>query len=251
MSQFPVSQPGFGPGSLTLTPRMLFIMDTLAGDFLPQGRCIDGYNTRDPDNGAVNVAELRPGLVLGKVSSASTGGNATAPIVGQYASSIVGTLNNAITNASTQTSIVTSNYAGTELVRRVGTSGTLVLTGPPTTLGVVATYSGAYSAVAIGTTTSTVTLTAPLTAFIAGTWIGVLDGSHIPTTVLCGDLFPVRVTDINGNSMANVPLRLIPITNKPFKTANIINYNSANSLGAYLKTKLRVVVPGFTFDDDF
>ena len=139
------------------------------------------------------------------------------------------------------------------MTRRIGSSGTLVLTGAPTATGVVATQSVAFSAVTLGTTTGTITVTAPQTAFTAGTWIGAWDGSYIPTTIFAASIYPIRMTDVNGANMVNIPNPLIPITNKPYKTANIVDYPSATNttLQAYLKAKLRVSVPGAAFDDDF
>lgn len=246
MSQFPNSLPGIGPGSLTLTPRMLFIMDTNAGDFLPSGRIIDGTQTRDPGN--TPVTEIRPGLILGKIS-ATTSGAATLPTIGEYAASVIDTLGVVITD-TTNTAITLSSTAGaTELVRRIGSAGTLVLTGPPAAAGTVASSVLVYTAV--NTSTKVVTLSGAINvAFVAGSYIGANDGSYVPFTVFSGNVTPLRVTDINGTSM-HVPLPLISITNKPYFTDNIVNYPSDSSLKTYLKTKIRVAVPGAAFSDDF
>ena len=250
MSQFPVSLPGVSPVTLTLTPRMLFIMDTNVGDFLPGGKIIDGIGSRDPGN--TPVTELRNGMVLGKIANTGTAsGNATAVNIGMYAPAIIGTLTAAITNATTVTAITLTVAAATELVRRVGTAGTLVLTGAPTATGTVASNTVAYSSVA--TATGVVTVTTPATAYTQGTWVGANDGSAVPVTLLAGaSLGPVKVTDINGNNL-QVPDVLVPITVKPVYTTNVVDYPAAanTTLIAYLKTKLRVAVPGMAFDDDF
>ena len=252
MSQFPVSIPGMTPSTLTLSPRMLFTMDAMAGDFKDSGYAFCGNSTRDPDNSAVNVAECRPGLLLGKVSSATTGvgtGGVT-PIVGLYAASVIGTLTAAYAAGGT---LILSAASAAEAVRRVGTAGTLVITGAPTATGTVAQNNIVYTA--INLTTGGVSLSAASTtvAYTAGSYIGALDGSATPSLVICGDLFPIRMTDINGTSQSIVPGRFIPLTMKPIYTTNIVNYPAAanTTLTAWLKSKLRTNVPGLTFDDDF
>ncbi len=250
MSQFPNTLPSVAPITLTLTPRMLFIMDTNVADFLPGGRIIDGIVSRDPGN--TPVSELRNGLVLGKISNTGTAsGGGTAANIGMYAPSIIGTLTGAITSATTQTAITLTVAAATELIRRVGASGTLVLTGAPTTTGVVASNTVAYSAVVAAT--GVVTVTTPATAYTQGSWVGANDGTAVPLTLLAGaSLGPVKVTDINGANL-QVPNVLIPITTKPVYTTNIVDYPAAanTTLITYLKTKLRTAVPGMEFDDDF
>ncbi len=252
MSQFPNALPGLG-SSLTLTPRTLFIQNTSTTmDFLPGGKIIDGYATRDPDN-TINVAEIRPGLLLGAISLTGTSsGAATAAQIGLLGASVIGTLTTAITNASNVTLLTLTLVGATELVRRVGTAGTLVLTGSPTAGGTVVNHTMAFSAVALGTTTGSVTITNYATAFVAGSFIGANDGTAIPTTFYCGDLYSLRVTDVNNNNAA-VPLRLVDCGTKVVKTGNIVNYPAAANTGliSYLKAKLRIPVPGMAFDDDF
>lgn len=249
MSQFPVSMPGIGPGSLTLTPRMVFVMDTSWQDFLPKGAIIDPFATRDPDNSL--SSEIRPGLILGKITNTGTAsGGSTAAQVGLYGASVIGTLTAAITNATTVTAITLTAAAATELVRRVGSVGTLVLTGAPTAAGVVASNTVAYSAV--NTSTGVVTVTTPATAYVAGSYIGANDGTAVPLTIFA-NTFPARMTDVNGTTLTGSPDVLIPITNKPYLTANIVNYPPAANTTqiTYLKTKLRIPVPAAAFDDDF
>ncbi len=247
MSQFPNSLPGIGPGSLTLTPRMLFIMDTTLGDFLPGGKIIDGNQSRDPGN--TPVTELRPGLILGKVTSTDSG-STTLPVIGLLAPTIIDTIL-AITGTTSTTATLTSTAGATELVRRIGSTGTIVLTGAPTATGVVAATTVVYTGVVIST--KVITLNAAIgVAVTAGTWVSANDGSATPFTILSGNIYPTRVTDINGTSMATADA-LIPITNKPYFTDNIVNYPAAanTTLALYLKTKIRVAVPGAAFSDDF
>lgn len=236
---------------MALIPRMIFIMDLKEGDLLPGGKFIDGSQARDPDNTITSV-ELRPGLILGKINSTASGAT-TVPTSGMYAASVIGALTAAITNATTQTTGTITAAQGTELIRRLGTAGTLVLTGPPTAGGTTLQTSNVYTNVVVGATTAVITWAAPSIAFVAGTWVGANDGSATPFTVLENGGFNLRATDGFTGSNISAPLTRIPITNKPYLTANIINYPTSANTGliSYLKTKLRIPVPGAEFDDDF
>lgn len=120
-------------------------------DYLPGGVVFDGAKTRDPGNpdystdGAAALRRLRAGLLVGKVTSG-----------GKYANAVIGTTSGALTG--TGTSVTLSVQQAVELVRRVGTSGTLKLTGPPTAAGVVRSVTVTYSAV--DTATGVVTISA-------------------------------------------------------------------------------------------
>lgn len=130
------------PGQYTgvsVTPRHVF----LNGDFewyRAGGIIIDGTASRDPSNSNVNV--LRPGLVMGKITSS-----------GKMAPSIFGVLTNAEANGSTQ--LEASAAVMTEIARRIGSSGTVKVTGPPTANGTVRTITATYSA--ISSTNMTIT----------------------------------------------------------------------------------------------
>lgn len=83
----------------------------------------------------------------------------------------------------------------------------------------------------------------------AGAFAGPTDGSQVPVTFLVGPT-PIRVTDVTDASIAVVQVPLIPMTSKPVNVVNVIGYPTDTSLIAYLKSKLRVAVPGMTFSDD-
>ena len=131
----------------TVTPRNVFVGNQVT--YLPGGKILDGSKARDPGNtGDLDV--LRAGMLLGKITSG-----------GKYAPAILGLTTNA--EAIGSTSIEAAAAVVTELVRRVGASGTFKLTGPATANGVVETETVTYSA-ASGTT---ITCTALTKAFIA------------------------------------------------------------------------------------
>lgn len=119
--------------------------------FLPGGVILDGTKARDPDNpdySATNPTaqfRLRAGLLVGKASN------------GKWSNSVLGVTNGALIAAST-TLTLASAQEGVELVRRLGASGTLKLTGPATAGGPVRTAVVTYSAV--NTTNGQVTITA-------------------------------------------------------------------------------------------
>lgn len=101
-------------------------------DFYPAGGAIKGTKARDPGN-SDTVLNLRPGLVMGKITSG-----------GLWANSILGLTNGAL--AVGGTTLTVGAACVTELVRRVGATGTFKLTGPPTAAGVVKTLTVTYSA---------------------------------------------------------------------------------------------------------
>src|SRR4051812_8782651 len=90
---------------------------------LPGGKVINGTKTRDPGNTGA-PQNLRAGLLMGKVTADS-----------KYANSILGLSTGALTGAGT--TLASSAAIATELVRRVGATGTFKLTGPPTAAGTV------------------------------------------------------------------------------------------------------------------
>lgn len=98
----------------------------------PGGATIDGSKSRDPLNSSYEYV-LEPGLVMGRITSG-----------GKFAPSIIGVTTNAETGAST--SIEAAAGVVTELVRRLGASGTFKITGPPTAAGTVRTLTATYSA---------------------------------------------------------------------------------------------------------
>ncbi len=114
-------------------------------DYYPAGGTIEGTKARDPGNSAYSTRALRAGLLMGKITSS-----------GFYANSVFGLSSGALTG--TGTTLTVSAAAAVEIVRRIGTTGTLKLTGPPTAGGTVRTLTVTYSAV--NTSTGAITITA-------------------------------------------------------------------------------------------
>ncbi len=140
-TQYALGAPGLRS---PLTSEMRRVLSSCAPMFLPGGKFIDGTKTRDPGN-SPNTDALRAGLILGKITSG-----------GYYANSIIGTLTNAELTGSTALEV--SAASAVEIVRRIGATGTLKVTGPPAASGVVRTITYTYSAV--NTSTGAITVTA-------------------------------------------------------------------------------------------
>jgi hypothetical protein len=149
---------------------------------LAQGRYIDGTKARDTGNTG-DLDCLRAGVLLGKITAS-----------GKFANSSLGVTTNA--EAAGSTSIEAAAAVITELVRRVGASGTFKLIGPPTANGAANVETVTYSA-ASGTT---ITATAITNAFVAGSLIAPTDGSEFPLTFV-PDGFPMKVTDPSGTGL--------------------------------------------------
>lgn len=119
------------------------VFQSTAPLFLPGGKYIDGTKARDPSNTPYTDA-LQAGLIMGKITSG-----------GLYVNSIFDGLTNNEVTGSTQLEV--SAAAATEIVRRIGATGTLKVTGPPAAGGVVRTLTYTYSAINVSTGAITVT----------------------------------------------------------------------------------------------
>lgn len=208
------------------------VLKTMQGvDFFPGGKIIDGAKSRDPGNtGDVDV--LRAGVLMGKITSG-----------GKYAPSIIGPTTSAFTAAETR--IKMSAASATELARRIGSSGTLNITGPPAAAGTVATSAVTYSAV--DTTTGYVTVTALGTTFIDGSFIQPTDGSQTPKSFIINET-GIKVTSTDSAN-ASVQFALVPVGGI-LDSSQLIDFPSDTSLIAQIKTWLRASAKGFVFDDD-
>lgn len=160
----------------TATPRRLRKSDQGAM-WLPAGEVISGAASRDPGNtGDLDV--LRAGTPMGKITTG-----------GKWAPSIIGTLGDAIVGTATQMNMYTAAQAA-EVSRRLGTTGTLKLTGPQVAGGRVRTQTITYSAVGAGSGVNEVQTLTPDAASSAGTYRIKLqkpDGSAVWTAAIAYD----------------------------------------------------------------
>ena len=135
-----------------------------------------------------------------------------------------------------------------EIVRRIGASGTLKLSGPPTAGGTVATQSVAYSGVNTGT--GAITITAGSADAVVGSLLQPVDGSEAIVTVLC-DAWGVRVADQLGATRVDVFDGQLLAAGGTLNVAAVVNYPADASLKAWVKAGIRTACPGVNFSDDF
>ncbi|MFI5113501.1 MAG: hypothetical protein ACHP7J_00050 [Terriglobales bacterium] len=166
-STWPVMAPGVA-AQVQANFKALFTHRT--EQFLAQGRYIDGTKSRDASN-TTDVGILQAGKLMGLI----TGGN--------YAPSIYGLTNGALTSVGTTVTLA-STAVGTEIVRRKGATGTVNLIGPPTAAGVVRTLTATYSAIS----TTSMTITA-----LGVNCVQTLNFGNSPSGT-----FTLLVTDLNG-----------------------------------------------------
>lgn len=201
----------------------------------PGGRVVDGSKSRDPLNtGDVDV--LRAGMLMGKIAASS-----------KYAPGVIGVLSQAYDkDGSSNTTMVASTATATEIVRRIGTSGSLKVTGPPSAAGTVVTETITFSSVDTGT--GAITISTASNDFIAGSFVQPTDGSETPLGLI-GDGYGIKVTDADGNSI-DVPLPNLLIGGV-VDASQTVNYPSDSSLKAKVKSWLRANGYAWCFDDDF
>jgi len=228
----------------SITPRNIFwnfgLLPTI---YAPSGIFIDGNLTRD--TGHANATTLlRPGLLLGKITS-----------TGKYRNSIIGTVSGAV-SAGTVTSITVPAAVATEVARLITQAAgnvSLKIVGPPTAGGTVA--STAITATAASGTSITIS-SATLPAYAVGSIITPADGSDTPKTVFSDGVYAIEdVTDVSNNNQDQQLQRyLIQAT---LYSPNLINFVADDygntidvAVTAYLKSKLNSNGLSFRFSDD-
>lgn len=192
---------------------------------------IDGTLTSCPTNSPY-VYQILAGMPMGRVTATK-----------KYANSILG-----LTTSSTlsgATTIQTDLNTATELVRRIGSSGTFTLTGPPNASGVVASQTITYSAAS--TTSGAITCTATTAAFVSGSLIQPTDGSQNILTLLC-DINGIKVTDqTNVTRIDAFSPRLLLSGPCTINNSSLISWPSDPSLQGFIQTSLYNNCPGVTF----
>jgi hypothetical protein len=232
--------PGKGVQQDALGRRILWSKDHVV--FAPGGLVIDGTNSRDLGNLAINTSYsntdvLRCGLLMGRITASTF-----------YAPSIIGVINAAWNGLGTTLS--TTAAVAVEVARRIGASGQLRLigcaTGNTTNVLAVNTQNVAFSA--INVTSGAITVTATNINCVNGGFIGVDDGSYVPRCLI-GKEDGISVVDRFGSSYnAQFPEAII---GGDIVASMIINYPTDTGLKAWIKSQLRAVGYGYVFDDDF
>jgi len=241
------SLPAYVPGLPRVGQRLKALHKIIfrQGDWfsdLAAGKVIQGALSRDPSN-TPDVTVLTPGLIMGKITSAVAEAAGTS-VPGLYAPSFIGPLT--VAAAGSATSLTVSVATATEIVRRIGTSGTLTLTGPPAANGTNAVQTVTFSAV--NTATGVITCTALGAAAVIGSLVGPTDGSQVPVTFI-SDGYGVPVTDTDQVTNLNAPFAYFPIAGVII-SANLVFWPSDTSIQAYIRNNLSTAWGGkFVFDD--
>ncbi len=234
------SVPNGKPGVLQTylaTPRELFFANRQFAQFVAAPVTIDGTLSSNPLN-APYTWMLYAGTAMGRVTA-----------TGKYANSILGTITSAYGHSGgSSTTLTTDVNTAAEIVRRLGTSGTLKLTGPPAAGGTVATQTVTYSAVNL--TTGAITITTLAADAISGAFIQPVDGSENIVTLLC-DAWGKKVTDQLNSTRVDVFESQLLAAGGTINTGVIVNYPADVSLKAWVKAAIRAACPGTNFSDDF
>jgi hypothetical protein len=219
--------------NLTATPREVFYSGREHSQWIAAPVTVDGNLTSCPFN-APYVFQILAGTLMGRVSSTL-----------KFANSILGLTSSATTSGAT--TIQTDVNTATEIVRRIGASGTFNLTAPPTTGGTVATQLVTYSAV--NTTTGVITCTATSAAAVSAAIIAPTDGSQTILTMI-GDLYGIKVTDQTNVNRLDVFDPQLLLAGGTINSQMIVNYPTDTSLQAYVKAALKAFCGNVTFSDD-
>lgn len=220
-------RPGIGS---RLTAQRRNVSRNGALDFYPAGAVIDGDKARDSGN-TDDTRALRAGLLMGKATSG-----------GLWSNSILGVLQGAA--AAAAVSVTVTAAQATEIVRRIGSTGTLRFVGPPGAAGTVATFTETYSAV--NTTTGVITVSALDAALIAGSFVCADDGTHEPKSFI-EDGYGYVIPDTD----ADIEWPRVPVAGT-LDVDQIIDWPSDSSLKTWVREKLSTLAGGkFIFSDQF
>jgi hypothetical protein len=223
-----IGRPGIG-SAITAQRRGVF-RDGFFGVF-PGGGTIEGTKSRDPGNSSHSVLSLRPGLLMGKITSS-----------GYWAPTVIGVTQAAYTSGDLSLTLTAAQAA--YLVARVGSSGTFKLKGAATAAGSLTTDTVTYSAV--NTTTGVVTITNIAANRIAGSIVVPEDGSETPRTLI-GDGHNILIDSDGGDvSFPRIPVSGI------VEVDNIIDWPSDTTLKTFIRESLSSLAGGkFVFSDQF
>jgi hypothetical protein len=208
-----------GVGSTVTSTARIVLASVIGALYLPLGRILDGSKSRDPLNTG-DTDTLRAGVLLGKITSG-----------GKYGPSILGVLGAAYDVSAAPTEMTVSAATATEIVRRIGASGTFKLVGPPSAGGTVQSATVTYSAV--DTSTGVITVTS----------VGA-GADEVQTIAIAGSLSAgtFTLTFVDSDGVLNTTS---PIAHNA-STANV-QTGVDNALGASKVTVGGTAITGMTF----
>lgn len=146
MAGVPIGKPGMLTTYVS-QPRDIFFGNGELASFIPVPITVDGTLTSNPSNSPYTW-DIFSGTVMGQVTATR-----------KFTNAILGLTSGALGGG--QTTLNTDANTATEIVRRIGTSGTFTLTGGPTTNGAAsAVRSKTITYSAVNTSTGAITITA-------------------------------------------------------------------------------------------
>jgi hypothetical protein len=224
-----IGRPGIGTA---VTAQRRYVFRDGHFDVFPRGGYIEGSLSRDPGNSAYSVYSLRPGTLMGKITSG-----------GYWAPSIIGVTTAAYTSGGTELTVSAAQAA--YLVARVGASGTFNLIGPASAAASNNTTQVTYSAV--NTTTGVITVTNIGANRIAGCFVAPEDGSQVPRTLI-PDGHNLLIDSV---ALGDVDFARIPIAGI-VEVDNVINWPSDTTLKTFVRESMSTLAGGkFVFSDQF
>lgn len=224
-----IGRPGVGTA---LTAQRRYVFRDGHFDVFPRGGYVEGTKSRDPGNSAYSVFSLRPGLMMGKITTG-----------GYWAPAIIGVTTGAYTSGGTELTVSAAQAA--YLVARVGSSGTFNLIGPASAAASNNTTQVTYSAV--DTATGVITITDIGANRIAGCFVAPEDGSQVPRTVLPDGHNLLIDEDVLGD----VDFPRIPVAGI-VEVDNVIDWPSDTTLKTYVRESMSTLAGGkFVFSDQF
>ena len=241
------AMPGWGAQVDALYRRIWWTIDEKR--ILPGGVVISGALARDPTcvlaDGTPYPVILQAGLVMGKVTAA--GANH-----GLYAPSVIGLSTAPVKDTDTSISVAAATAA--EVLRRIGPSGTLNVTGPNAAGQTPSTTTVTFTGVTVNGSAGSIAITAigshaNQVDFVSGSFIQPTDGSQQPLCLVTKQ-DGISVTDRLGNPLAQVEFPE-PTVGGAILAPQIVNYPADSGLCAWLKAQLRAVGGPYLFSDDF
>ena len=212
------------------------IMKGKIRELLPGGGVIDGSKSGDALNTG-DLRVLRAGMIMGKDSTTKL-----------WAPCFIGLVTADYTSGATE--ITVSAATAVEIVRRVGSSGTLNLTHAPTAGGTVVPYATlTYSAVNV--TTGVLTITNIGANVETGAVVGppVADTTYVPRAILA-NADGIKVIDEDAADVDVIASELL--IGGQIDTAQIINWPAAanTTLITWLKGVLTATCPRLDYSDN-
>jgi hypothetical protein len=234
------SVPNGKPGVQTTysaIPREVFLANRQFAQFVASPVTIDGTLSSNPSNAPFTWL-LFAGTAMGRVTA-----------TGKYANSIIGSITAAYGHSGgTSTMLSTDVNTAAEIVRRLGASGSLKLSGPATAGGTMATQVITYSAVNL--TTGAITISAGTSDAVSGAYIQPTDGSEVIVTLIC-DPYGIKVVDQLNTTRVDVFDPRLLAAGGTLNTASILNYPIDTSMKAWFKAAIKAACPAVNFSDDF